>query len=328
MAPTHANCSPGEGPQSHEGADASTGPIPLTRTRRTSRRRTLRRALCRRRPSRPSTVWPCAQDNLREGSGSLASWLLAAVIKIVTTYTQPGQRVLLLESAPYLTPTVSRSATGGRSQRWSGPYAGLHEAGWTVVRLGRGVQTHIVVAQPDLAGDHAGDVPCESGSGPGLAVDDPATDRPVSPSAHHRPGPELTSPGVGPDRYNLVITAAEPHTLDWFHPADWAGLLTPTGTLAVITYGDRARGQCAEPVSSLVRAAHHAELRYLDRIALLRVPVHDSALANPASTRQPHARGAADSLATTSRHTRVHDDLLVFTRRPAGSDVRRRGDLG
>lgn len=321
MTPTHSNDSPGDGPQEHGHTDPPTVPIPLPQRRRTPRLRALRLTLRHPRPARPSTAWPCAQDDLREGTGLLANWLLTAVIKLVTTYTQPGQRVLLLDPAPYLAPPASWSPTAGRNQSRPGPYAGLHEAGWTVVRLGRGIQTQTAVAHPNPADEHPGDASAESESGPRPRTARPTTDQPAEPSTHRRPGPDSTATGVGPDRYDLVITAAEPRTLDWFRPADWAGLLTPTGTLTVITHGDRSRGRLTDPASSLVRAAHHAGLRYLDRIALLRVPVRDGALA--VATPATHARSQAPARppATPARHTQVHEDLFVFTRQPAPTDA-------
>jgi hypothetical protein len=66
-----------------------------------------------------TTVWPCGDD-----------WLTTAVAKTVTTYTAPGDRVLLL-------PT-------GLAPDLAGRYALLGDTGWTVVRLGRSV-----VAEPD-----------------------------------------------------------------------------------------------------------------------------------------------------------------------------------
>jgi hypothetical protein len=107
------------------------------------------RALRRPRPARPSTVWPCAQDDLHEGTGVLANWLLTAVSKIVTTYTQPGQRVLLIAPSPFIAPPASWPSTAIRTRPRRGPYDGLLEAGWTVVRLGRGIQTQTAGARPD-----------------------------------------------------------------------------------------------------------------------------------------------------------------------------------
>ena len=321
MTPTHGHDSPGDGSQEHGPTDPPTVPIPLPQRRRTPRLRTLRLNLRHPRPARPSTVWPCAQDDLREGTGMLANWLLTAVIKLVTTYTQPSQRVLLLDPAPYLAPPSSWSPTGGRNQSRPGPYTGLHEAGWTVVRLGRGVQTQTAVAHPDPVDEHSADASAESESGPRPRTDSPTTDQPAGPSTHRRPGSDSVATGTGPDRYDLVITAADPRTLDWFRPADWAGLLTPTGTLAVITHGDRSRDRLTDPAGSLVRAAQHAGLRYLDRIALLRVPVRDGALAVATPAPHPRPQGPARPLATPARHTQVHDDLLVFTRQPALTDA-------
>lgn len=317
MAPTHGNDTPRGGRQEHADPAPSTVPIPLSPRRRTPRRRTLRLALRHHRPTRPSTVWPCAQDDLREATGLLANWLLTAIVKIVTTYTQPGQRVLLLDPAPYLAPPTSRSATGGRTPSSPGPYVGLREAGWTVVRLGRGVQTQTAIAPADPIGEHSGDRLAESESGLRPNTDNPTTDQPAAPTAHRRAGPDPTATGFGPDRYDLVITVAEPCVLDWFHPADWAGLLTSTGTLAVITRSDHSRGRLTDPASSLVPAALHAGLRYLDRIALLRVPIRDGAIAVTMTARSPRPQSAARLITTPARHTQVHDDLLVFARRPA-----------
>ncbi|WP_433264834.1 hypothetical protein ACQPZF_36225 [Actinosynnema sp. CS-041913] len=321
MTPTHGNDFPGDDSQEHSPANPPTVPIPLPQRWRTPRLRTPRLTLRHPRPARPSTVWPCAQDDLREGTGLLANWLLTVVIKLVTTYTQPGQRVLLLDPAPYLAPPASWSPTGGHNQSRPSPYAGLHEAGWTVVRLGRGVQIQTAVAHPDPLGEHPGDASTESESGPRPRTDSPTTDQPAGQSTHRRPGPDSAATGVGPNRYDLVITTAEPRAFDWFRPADWAGLLTPTGTLAVITHSDRSRDRLADPAGSLVRAARRAGLRYLDRIAVLRVPVRDGALAvaAPATHVRPQAPGRPP--ATPARHTQVHDDLFVFTRQPTPTDA-------
>jgi hypothetical protein len=280
-------------------------------------------------PARPSTVWPCAQDDYREGTGLLATWLLTAVVKIVTTYTQPGQRVLLLDPAPYLEPPTSRSTTARQSPARPGPYAGLREAGWTVVRLGRGVQTHTAIAPADPTGERSGDRSAESECGLRPNTTSPTDDRSDAPTAHCRPEPDSSATGFGSDRYDLVIIAADPCVLDWFQPADWASLLTPTGTLAVITRSDRSRGRLTDPASSLVHAAHHAGLRYLDRIALLRVPVHDSALAVAVTARSPRSKSPVGPISTPARHAQVHDDLFVFTRRPASAEAADgEGDLG
>jgi hypothetical protein len=57
--------------------------------------------------------------------------LLHVVVKVVTAYSMPGNRVLLLAPSPAVV----------RSPRRRGAYGGLFEAAWSVVRLGRGVRT-------------------------------------------------------------------------------------------------------------------------------------------------------------------------------------------
>jgi hypothetical protein len=200
-----------------------------------------------------------------------------------------------------------------------GPYAGLHEAGWTVVRLGRGIQTQTAVAHPDPIGEHPVDTPAESQSGPGPTTEGPPADRSVGPSTDRLPGPDSAATGHSPDRYDLIITAADPRTLDWFRPADWAGLLTLTGTLAIITHGDSSSGRLADPAGALVRTAHHAGLRYLDRIALLRVPIRDGALAVTASASGDRSQAPSGRATASVRHTQVHEDLLMFTNQSAPS---------
>ncbi|WP_086825894.1 hypothetical protein [Allokutzneria sp. NRRL B-24872] len=56
-------------------------------------------------------------------------------------------------------------------------------------------------------------------------------------------------------------------------------------------------------------AARRAGLRFLDRIALLRVPARSVALASIAAS--------SECSSALGRSVVVHDDLLLFTRRPA-----------
>jgi hypothetical protein len=188
-----------------------------------------------------------------------------------------------------------------------------------VVRLGRGIQTQTAGTPPDSVDHDPSDAVVESESGSGLTAIGPDSDDHRGPSPDRRTGPDATATGHGPDCFDLIITAAEPRTLDGLDLTDWTGLLTPTGVLAVITHGDRSGDRFTDPAGPLVCSAHHAGLRYLDRIALLTVPVADGALAvtRPATgDRSP----TPPTLSTTSiRHTPVHDDLLVFTRQPAAA---------
>lgn len=267
---------------------SSDTPVSISR-RRTSRRRRQRiiyRTLRRSRPEPNTTVWPCAQDDFHDGAGRIASWLLTAIAKIVTHYSQPGQQVLLL-SPPH------RSSTTVRTPLRRHRYSGLLEAGWTVVRLGRGIQT----LTADLAHD---DAPSESQSGPG-----PHSIRSVDqPTRILRPDRDPAGPSS--DRFDLIVTAAEPSAFDRSYPTDWAHLLTQNGTFAVITHSDDVSGRLVDPAGQLVGSARDAGLRYLDRIALLRIPIRNGSLTNTADA-------SSAPLATAGQHSQVHDDLFVFT---------------
>jgi hypothetical protein len=324
MSPAHDSDSPEGHPPEHNQVDATTL-VPLPRIPRVGRRRTPRFVLRRPRASRPSTVWPCAQDDQQDSPGLIANWLLAAVVKIVTTYTQPGERVLLVAPATFADWSAAHPSTGVRSRTAPGPYTGFLDAGWTVIRLGRGIQTQ--TAGPPLDTIDSDAQPCavdpvsepalESESGPRPHSTGPDSDDHRQLSHGGRPNSDRTPTAPDPDRFKLVITAAEPHVLDRLHPTDWADVLTSTGVLAVITRSNYSEGRVADPAGSLVTAAHRVGLRYHDRITLLRVPVYNGALAVGATRsygpfRRPHVPET-----TAVRHTQVHDDLFVFTRQPA-----------
>jgi hypothetical protein len=247
----------------------------------------------------------------------LAPWLLTAVVKIVTTYTEPGDRVLLLPPPPFITPPAGWPTARDWTPSRPGPYDGLLEAAWTVVRLGRGIQTQAPDARPDPVDDDLGAAMSESESGLGLVAGSPTSDTHAKLRPDRPADSGTTATGHGHDRFDLIISAVDARTLDSRHLSAWADLLTSNGILAVITHGERVEGWITDPAGALVRGAHHAGLHYLDRIALLTAPIHDGALAlgRPAgSTRSPIPPGRP---APPVRHIPVHDDLLVFTPQPA-----------
>ncbi|MEV6904656.1 hypothetical protein [Amycolatopsis sp. NPDC051372] len=246
----------------------------------------------------------------------LADWLLMAIVKIVTAYTLPGHRVLILESATYLQPPAASSSAADRGRRQCGPYAGLPGAAWTAARLGRRVRTQTVVADLDPDYRYPAWTRTESESGPRSRTGSPTTQRTSPQSAPAGHDPDCPATATDPDCFDLIVTAAEVTTLDWFRPTAWAGSLAPSGTLAVITHGDLFDGRWRDPAGSLVFAARSKGLRYIDRIALLRVPIRDVAVDPKASLERLSAPALPPKDLTPSRHTRAHDDLLVFTRQP------------
>ena len=75
-------------------------------------------------------VWQFADASKLPGVSHLPGWLGQTVLSLVTAFSAPGQRVLLLGSA----------APAEDSGLSADPYAALGEALWTVMRLGRGVR--------------------------------------------------------------------------------------------------------------------------------------------------------------------------------------------
>jgi hypothetical protein len=314
--------------------------VPPQRWRRPRRLRAPRLTVAHSLPLRRSrrglsTVWPCAQGEHRDGTGLLADWLLTAVVKIVTSYTEPGQRVLLLAPPPGACGCVSGPPAVG-AVRSHGPYGdlyiGLHEAAWTVVRLGRGIRTHTAsplgdppdagiagqadppVRMPELDGHIGGadPAPADIGRSDSHAHTELAAAPTIAPTAVHG--------ADSPDLFDLIITTVAPHASRWMHAWGWDGLLTPHGTLTVITHSDRRGGWLVDPTGSLVHHVRRAGLTYRDHVALLRVPVRQGALDTGTGSTpdtRPVPASAVDGSGASIESAPVHSDLLVFTKREA-----------
>lgn len=270
----------------------------------------------RRRRARPASVWPLAQDS-RPGALTDPATLSNAIAQIVTTYTVPGDRVLLLAAPVPSAPAVGARRTAPAGQESvTGPVPGLLDAAWTVVRLGR-----IVESRTAAAVSHADAAYTDSPDGPESAprlIHQSAAPAPTGPG----PAPCADRPTEwGPNCFDVAITAIEPDATDWAGAVPWDALLTPSGLLAVITHGDYVGGRWVDPCSAVRRIADRAGLAEIDRIALLEVPIRDGALDVPVATRAARPLTASAGL---PRHARVHSDLLIFTR-PRGEERQRQG---
>jgi hypothetical protein len=242
----------------------------------------------------------------------IANWLLTALVKIVTTYTQPGQRVLLLAAPQSLNGPARSSATPVRNGSDRDRYDGLFEASWTVARLGRSVRTRTAEAATDRFGYTLGTA--ETGSESGLGLDTrPTWNSQSGLVGAEQSGPRPASAGHGRDRFDLIIVAAEQRALEKVRPIEWASQLTSAGILAVVTHGDSRLGQFVDPADALRAAAQGTGLRYLDRIALLTVPTRDSVSAAASNDGGSRSSTYASAFGVSARHLTVHDDLFVFT---------------
>lgn len=103
---------------------------------------------------RPASVWPCATTNHRENIGLIVDWLPTAVIRIVTTYTQPRDHLLFLIPPGHLDAVAERPPPGSNGWRGSGAFAGLAEADWAVTQLGRVLHTQAPARTDSRTPDH------------------------------------------------------------------------------------------------------------------------------------------------------------------------------
>jgi len=119
------------------------------RTRSRHRAGPVSRVRRRTRRSRFASVWPVAETEQLPGTALLPGWLARTLLMLVTRYTRPGHRVLLLTPPPRprRTPTATPAVVTG----WFGSdeFTGLAEASWTLTRLGRGITTATVTPPPD-----------------------------------------------------------------------------------------------------------------------------------------------------------------------------------
>lgn len=290
-----------------------------TRTPR-RRRRTTSRTLVRGHTfsPRPTTLWPYAEADPLPDAALLAGWLGRTIITLVTTYTRPGDRVLLL--SPPARPRQP-SVTPRRAHE-PDPYAGLTEAAWTIIRLGRGVDTATAAPVPDYP-DSPTNPPnrhgAESESGP-RPIPHPRTDlhesTQVATRTHHEPD----------GQFDLIITAVHPHDTDWLTHTDWTALLTTAGTIGTITHSDHRHGRLLDPLATVVNTFRTQGLRWLDHIAVLAQPLPEPAHATHTSSPiRAAARARAAALNTEPLLIRaVHHDLLLIAPEASGTSVRDR----
>jgi hypothetical protein len=81
-----------------------------------------------------ATAWPRGPDNLRENTTPPSGWLLHAIATIITRYTHPGDRIVLL-AAPLITHHPPTGMASTLRQSLTNPVTGLHDAARTVSRL-------------------------------------------------------------------------------------------------------------------------------------------------------------------------------------------------
>jgi hypothetical protein len=269
------------------------------------------------RPVRPTSVWPYGDAESLPGTAAMSGWLARTIITLVTGYTRPGHRVLLL--APPTPPTRTDRTAPGADRSGRDPFAGLHEASWSIARLGRGIQTATAAPPPDYPDeptDHFGNRSGGSESGPGPDWTRP----PAGADPDSRPGPQddpVGRPGPG---FDLIITAVHPHATHWLRDTPWTQILNPQGTLAAITHSDHVGGQAVDSTTPVIATLRAGGLWWCDHIAVLTHPTPGTArpatsVVPPAPARRPRRLGRTALVPPSDRSLPVrqaYQDLLLF----------------
>lgn len=272
---------------SHDPRDYRPYPTAPNRTRRSPASSAGPSSAGPRRSPTPVTIWftpdpapvpagPASPDGTR---GTL--WPPAVLTAIVTSFSRPGERVLLASwpgSSDAKSHTLPRSPMNDSA---CSPNPGLDEAAAVVARLGR-----LVAQPPDTPG---------------------GTVSPPNPAGSYAP------------RLDLVITVmpAQPEVdqaVDGV--ADVLARLAARtlrlgGILAVLTQCHWDGGVLTDPTGPMVTAAQNADLLYLQHIVAVHLAPTDPRLHETAPTGIAPAPFASVASAAPA-HRCAHSDVLVF----------------
>ncbi|RKT69516.1 hypothetical protein DFJ66_2747 [Saccharothrix variisporea] len=245
----------------------------------------------------PATVWTAGHHPIDLD----ATWPTALVEKLVTAFSQPAAKVVLL-AHPHT--TTHDAALDGVIDHAPGmpPDPELADALHTIEHLGRTAQLRHI---PDTTPTHQ-----------------PRRLRSVDTAAQ----PRFTAPGIGTNvatdgshDADLVIASLRPeHSGE--QSADLVAalathLLRVGGILAVLTHCDWAPGELTDPTGAVVAAGQNADLLYLQHIVALHTPLHNGEF-HPAHHNDNDAAARAHHRAQVrglpAPHLRIHSDVLVF----------------
>jgi len=261
----------------------------------------------------PATVWTSSPTRTDPD----ATWPTPILTTIITSFSQPGTRVVLLAWPTTRRPTVDPTDSGQVIDHPTdtNPNDELATALTAIHNLNR--TARVVRIQPHLT--PRGRAPRRVS--PDLVESPDNCPTVVADSALTRTGTEVpTQVDATPADTDLIITSLHPqHHGD--HTSDHvtllaAKLLRVGGILAVLTHCDWSRGELIDPTGPIVTSGQNADLLYLQHIVTLHTPAHngnvvpdlDSSTADGGTQlqHQPLVRGRP------APHRRIHSDVLVF----------------
>ena len=287
----------------------------------------------------PATVWTAGTAPIDLD----ATWPAALVERIVTSFSEPGARVVLLDwptpnrAASTLTAVGADGVIDHAPARRAGPRTGRRRRCSSNASTAPRASSTSRSTRPST-GPASRPFWADLVGGPDQA---PAT----VPPAHPRPPPRRSAPDAAttstparrPDRHQPAAAPLGDHSDHGDHGADLVALyaarrLRVGGILAVLTHCDWTTGELTDPTGAVVAAGQNADLLYLQHIVALHAPVRDGRF-RPRPTPTPHDRlrrrpsdvhgddgGDGDGTCASPRpvrglpepHRRIHSDVLVF----------------
>ncbi|WNV90187.1 hypothetical protein [Umezawaea sp. Da 62-37] len=275
----------------------------------------------------PATVWTAGATPI----DLAATWPAALVERIVTSFSEPADQVVLLD---WPTPERARPTLGVVGADGVIDHAPSTESDpeladtvTVVERLGRSARVERVPVDPTSTGPASRPFWADLVGGVNQA--------PVTvPSA-----PENTAEVSVPDAVidlgagaALIVASLPPH-LSGDHSADLVALyaarrLRVGGILVVLTHCDWTSGELTDPTGAVVTAGQNADLLYLQHIVALHTLVRDGHFDLADTYPDDHvdgvhgnrednqgdarARHRASVRGLPAPHRRIHSDVLVF----------------
>ncbi|MEV8441913.1 hypothetical protein AB0425_31425 [Actinosynnema sp. NPDC051121] len=325
-------------PGGHRGGDRRPWPTAPTTTRVSPGKPAKSTAGTGRSRSRGSASTPTPATVWTAGSAPIdldATWPAALVERIVTSFSKPAERVVLLDwpTPDHGRPTLGAFGADGVIDHVPGtaPDPELADTIAAVERLDRAARVERVPVDPtstapasrpfwaDLVGG-VGPAPATIPTAPAITVEVPSLDA-------------LTEPV---DSADLIVTSLPPHRSgDHGHgnTADLIALyaarrLRVGGILVALTHCDWTSGELSDPTGAVVTAAQNADLLYLQHIVALHTPVRDGHFHLADTHPDAHSDGVHGDRDTDdgdararhralvrglpAPHRRIHSDVLVF----------------
>ncbi|MGW5054965.1 hypothetical protein [Actinokineospora sp. NPDC004072] len=245
-----------------------------------------------------------------------ATWPAALIERIVTSFSEPAARVVLLaRPTPHNTGrTLAAVGDDGVIDRAPGTESDpeVADAAAVVERLGRTVRVEHLPADPSVTS------PASRPFWADLVTGSTPAPAPLPTASAKVPTSHPATGTVGDA--DLIVTSLPPA-----HCGDRADLvalfaaraLRVGGILAVLTHCDWTSGELTDPTGAVVAAGQNADLLYLQHIAALHAPVRDGRFDLPDSPaddldEEVRARHRAVVRGLPAPHRRIHSDVLVF----------------